>query len=118
VTAEQILAHCSPATLDLLASFQHAVVTDLVERTVAAADAARVQTVFVSGGVACNSLLRERFAEAARLQALRAFFPSPALSTDNAAMIAAAGYYKLAAGQRADSSLTAHASFPLGTDTH
>jgi N6-L-threonylcarbamoyladenine synthase len=46
---------------------------------------------------------------------LQVLFPSPALSTDNAAMIAAAGYYKLRAGQRADTSLTAHASFPLGT---
>ena len=42
------------------------------------------------------------------------FFPSPALSTDNAAMIAAAGYYKLLAGERAGISLAAHASFPLG----
>ena len=114
VTAEETLAHCSPATLDLIASFQSAVVTDLVERTLAAADRCRVQSVFVSGGVACNSLLRQRFAEAARQTGLQVLFPSPALSTDNAAMIAAAGFFKLMAGQRADWSLTAHASFPLG----
>jgi N6-L-threonylcarbamoyladenine synthase len=113
--ADELRAHCSQATLDLLASFQHAVVRDLVERTLAAADTARVDTVLVSGGVACNSLLRERFAEAAKTQGLNHFFPSPALSTDNAAMIAAAGYYKLRAGQRADVTLTGHASFPLGT---
>jgi N6-L-threonylcarbamoyladenine synthase len=106
--------HCSQETLDLVASFQHAVVTDLVERTLAAADAARVQSVFVSGGVACNSLLRERFAEAAQHARLQVLFPSLRLSTDNAAMIAAAGFYKLAAGERADTSLTAHASLPLG----
>ena len=114
-TSEEILPHCSRATLDLVASFQNAVVTDLMERTLAAADSCRVRSVFVSGGVACNSLLRERFREAARQTGLQALFPSSALSTDNAAMIAAAGYYKLMAGQRADASLTAHASLPLGS---
>ena len=113
-TTEETLSHCSQATLDLIASFQNAVVADLVERTLAAADTCRVRSVFVSGGVACNSLLRERFREAARQTGLQALFPSPALSTDNAAMIAAAGYYKLMAGQHADSSFTAHASLPLG----
>jgi N6-L-threonylcarbamoyladenine synthase len=73
--------------------------------------------VFVSGGVACNSRLRERFAEAGGEHGFNVFFPSPGLSTDNAAMIAAAGYYKLASGFRSDSSLNAHASFPLGRNS-
>jgi len=115
VTSEEIRSHCSQATLDLVASFQHAVITDLIERTLAAAESRHVQTIFVSGGVACNSLLRARFAEAATSRAVQVFFPSPELSTDNAAMIAAAGYYRLVAGHRADAPLTAHASFPLGT---
>jgi N6-L-threonylcarbamoyladenine synthase len=114
-TADDLRARCSQATLDLVASFQQAVVSDLVERTLAAAESARVSTILVSGGVACNSLLRRQFAHAARARALQVYFPSPALSTDNAAMIAAAGYHKLRAGQCADQSLTAHASFPLGT---
>lgn len=113
VTLEEIHAHCSQATLDLVASFQHAVVSDLVDRTLAAADLQRAASILVSGGVACNSLLRERFCEAAKTQKQRVFFPSPSLSTDNAAMIAATAFYKLAAGGRADLSLTAHASFPL-----
>ncbi len=113
-TLEELRAHCSQATLDLVASFQEAAVTDLIERTVAAAAAEGTHTVFVSGGVACNSLLRERFAKAGEEHGFHAFFPSPRLSTDNAAMIAAAGYYKLARGLRDDSSLNAHASFPLG----
>jgi len=109
---DDLRGHCSQATLDLIASFQHAVVQDLVERTLAAAEDSRVDNIFVSGGVACNSLLRQRFTD--RSKGFQVFFPSPALSTDNAAMIAAAGYYKLLAGERAGISLTAHASFPLG----
>jgi tRNA N6-adenosine threonylcarbamoyltransferase len=114
VTTEELRAHCSQATLDLVASFQNAAVNDLVDRTLAAAESARTDTILVSGGVACNSLLRERFVEASRRRRMQVFFPSPALSTDNAAMIAAAGYPKLMAGERSGVSLTAHASFPLG----
>ena len=111
-TLDELRAQCSQATLDLVASFQHAVVQDLVERTLAAAEEAQVEDIFVSGGVACNSLLRQRFTEMCR--GFNVFFPSPSLSTDNAAMIAAAGYYKLIAGERAGISLAPHASFPLG----
>ena len=114
VSPEAIREQCSQETLDLIASFQNAVVSDLVERTIVAADAERVDTILVSGGVACNSLLRERCAEAAKRVGLKVFFPSPGLSTDNAAMIAAAGYHKFVSGRRAGISLTAHASFPLG----
>jgi N6-L-threonylcarbamoyladenine synthase len=114
-TIDELRGHCSQATLDLITSFQHAVVQDLVERTFAAAEDSRVDHIFVTGGVACNSLLRQRFAD--RSKGFQVFFPSPALSTDNAAMIAAAGYYKLLAGERAGISLTAHASFPLGVKT-
>jgi N6-L-threonylcarbamoyladenine synthase len=105
---DDLRRQCSQDTLDLVASFQNAVVRDLVERTLLAAETERVGSILVSGGVACNSLLRQRFYAAAG--ARRVFFPSLALSTDNAAMIAAAGYYRLGAGFRADSSLTAHAS--------
>jgi len=114
VTNDELRNHCSRATLDLIASFQSAVVQDLVERTLSAGEAARVDSVFVSGGVACNSLLRARFLEASRAQGVNALFPSPGLCSDNAAMIAAAGNCKLQAGQLADANLTAHAAFPLG----
>ncbi|HEV2493890.1 MAG TPA: tRNA (adenosine(37)-N6)-threonylcarbamoyltransferase complex transferase subunit TsaD [Terriglobia bacterium] len=114
VTADDVRARCSQQTLDLVASFQRAVVSDLVDRTLAAADKLGSRCVFFSGGVAANSLLREMSAAEATRAGLEVFFPSLQLSTDNAAMIAAAGYFKLMAGERADSSLTAHASFPLG----
>jgi N6-L-threonylcarbamoyladenine synthase len=109
---DELRGRCSQATLDLIASFQYAVVQDLVERTLAAAEDSHVDNIFVSGGVACNSLLRQRFAH--RCKGFQVFFPSPSLSTDNAAMIAAAGYYKLLAGERAGISLAPQASFPLG----
>jgi N6-L-threonylcarbamoyladenine synthase len=96
---DDLRGHCSEATIDLIASFQHAVVQDLLQRTLAAAEDCRVDNIFVSGGVACNSLLRRCFTD--RCKGFHVFFPSPALSTDNAAMIAAAGYFKLLAGERA-----------------
>ncbi len=111
-TLDELRAHCSQATIDLVAGFQNAVVQDLVERTRAAADECNVEHIFVSGGVACNSLLRQRFSQ--QCKGFYVFFPSLALSTDNAAMIAAAGYYHLLAGERAGVSLSPHASFPLG----
>ncbi|MGH9862570.1 MAG: tRNA (adenosine(37)-N6)-threonylcarbamoyltransferase complex transferase subunit TsaD [Candidatus Acidiferrales bacterium] len=104
----------SPATLDLLASFQRAVVEDLVERTLAAADDFRARTVFVSGGVAANSRLRELFAEECAIRGVPVFFPSVALSTDNAAMIAAAAYPRFLAGEFADLTLNADPSLALG----
>ena len=112
---EEVRKLCSPPTLDLVAGFQEAVVNDLVGRAFAAAESERVRTIFVSGGVAANSRLRERFAARAERGGYTIHFPSPALCTDNAAMIAAAGYFKLQNSERAGPTLTAHASLPLGT---
>ena len=81
------------ATLDLLASFQHAVISELLTRAAAAAGEIDARDLIVSGGVACNSGLRAA-AQAARLP-YPVYFPSPGLSTDNAAMIAAAAFPKL-----------------------
>lgn len=103
----------SPATLDLLASFQRAVVDDLVTRTLAAAQRNGVRSIFVSGGVAANRELRLTFEARAKSDAFEVFFPSRALSTDNAAMIAAAGYPRFLAGQHEDCTLDPAANLPL-----
>jgi tRNA N6-adenosine threonylcarbamoyltransferase len=110
--ADHLRALSSAETLDLIASFQRAVVDDLVTRTLAAA-AERVRTVLVSGGVAANSELRRTFETEAARRGLDVFFPSRALSTDNAAMIAAAGHARFLAGERADMLLDPSANLPL-----
>jgi N6-L-threonylcarbamoyladenine synthase len=69
-------------------------VEDLVTKTLAAARAYDARTLFVTGGVAANNELRSRFERDAAMEGLPAYFPSRPLSTDNAAMIAAAAYPK------------------------
>jgi len=105
---------CSQETVDLLASFQSAVVEDLTERTLAAADDFEAHAVFVSGGVAANSRLRKIFAEECVVRGVPVFFPSVQLSTDNAAMIAAAAYPKFLAGEFSGLDLNADPSLKLG----
>jgi N6-L-threonylcarbamoyladenine synthase len=80
------------AVRDLVASFQKAVVDVLVSRTLSACRDEDVRTVVVTGGVACNGRLRDAFVEAAGVRGLDVRFPSPRYTTDNAAMIAAAGF--------------------------
>jgi N6-L-threonylcarbamoyladenine synthase len=91
---EDYLAHCDQLTLGLVASFQRSLVEDLVGKTLAAARAYDVATLFVTGGVAANSELRQTFEREGAKQGLPVYFPSRPLSTDNAAMIAAAAYPK------------------------
>jgi len=94
VTVEDYLKLCDRQTLGLVASFQRSMVEDLVTKTLAAAQEYDVQTLFVSGGVAANQELRATFEREAEMQGLPVFFPSRSLSTDNAAMIAAAAFPK------------------------
>jgi len=111
--ADALRALASAATLDLVASFQRAVVSDLVKRTLAAAEQHAVRTILVSGGVAANRELRTTFEAEAQRRNLAVFFPSRALSTDNAAMIAAAGYPRFLAGEHEDATLNAEANLLL-----
>ena len=111
--AEDVLPLCDRKTLDLAASFQRAVVNDLVGKTLHAADEQNVRTIFVTGGVAANSELRQTFEREAGRAGIAVYFPSRKLSTDNAAMIAAAAYPKFMAGDFADAEFSAEASLAL-----
>lgn len=104
---------CDQQTLNLVASFQRAVIDDLVSKTLAAAEAFDVATLFVTGGVAANSELRETFERAGAQAGLSVYFPSRPLSTDNAAMIAAAAYPKFLAGDFAAMDISAEAGMVL-----
>jgi N6-L-threonylcarbamoyladenine synthase len=110
---EQLLPLCSPQALALIREFQNTVVRDLRDRTFAAAEQSGASTILVSGGVAANAQLRNAFEERGKSFGIQTFFPSRALSTDNAAMIAAAAFPRFRAGILADTSLNATASLPL-----
>jgi len=111
--SDQLLPLCSRATLGLVKAFQDAVVRDLVERAFAAAEEQNATSILVSGGVAANSQLRAEFEQRAQAAGIDVFFPSRALSTDNAAMIAAAAYPRLRSGIVADVRLNADPSLAL-----
>jgi N6-L-threonylcarbamoyladenine synthase len=111
--ASDLFPLCSPRTLSLISNFQSAVVQDLVGRTLKAAAETGSRTVLVSGGVAANSELRDRFTMKATASGVTIFFPSRALSTDNAAMIAAAAYPHLLAGDLAPPDLNAEPNLRL-----
>ena len=110
---EDYLANCDRKTLDLVASFQRAMVEDLVGKTLAAARAYDVATLFVTGGVAANNELRETFERRGAQDGLPVYFPSRPLSTDNAAMIAAAAYPKFLAKDFAALDFSAEAGLLL-----
>ncbi len=110
---EDVLPLCDQKTLDLVASFQHAVVHDLVSKTLNAAAERGARTLFVTGGVAANSELRQVFEADAARAGIPVYFPSRKLSTDNAAMIAAAAYPKFLAGDFAGAEFSAEASLVL-----
>ena len=111
---EEALALCPQPTLDLIASFQHAVVGDLMKKTFAAADSLGATRILITGGVAANRELRARFTAEAARRSLRVAFPTPALSTDNAAMIAAAAWPRFRAGEFAPQDLSADPALALG----
>lgn len=103
----------SQAIKDLAASFQAAVVKALVGTLEKLARELEPKTLIVAGGVACNLALKIAADEAGVRLGLPVYFPSKHLSTDNAAMIAAAGYFHLKSGERADLRMTADISMRL-----
>jgi N6-L-threonylcarbamoyladenine synthase len=113
-TRDEALALCPQPTLDLIASFQHAVVGDLMKKTFAAAESLSATRILITGGVAANRELRARFTTEAARRHLSVAFPTLALSTDNAAMIAAAAWPRFLTGEFAPAELSADPSLALG----
>jgi len=98
---------------DICASFQRVVVNTLIDRTFDAARRHQARSIGIAGGVSANSRLRAELVRHGELREIPTFLPSLALSTDNAAMIAAAGLRKLRSGGTADLDLNADAALPL-----
>jgi N6-L-threonylcarbamoyladenine synthase len=98
---------------ELAYGFQDSVVDVLASKTTRAAQEAGARTIILGGGVAANSVLRERVAAGAASLGLPLVVPRPGLCTDNASMIAAAGFFRARAGARADDRLAARPSLKL-----
>jgi tRNA N6-adenosine threonylcarbamoyltransferase len=103
----------SDQILDLCASFQNAVVRALVRSLRKAAENQRPKTIILAGGVACNSELRASVRELAEEIGVPVYIPAPIYTTDNAAMIAAAGYPKLLRGESASLEMNADVGLRL-----
>lgn len=98
---------------DVAASFQEAVTDVLCEHTIEAAKSKGSKIIAIAGGVASNTRLREKMSEMAAKEGIDVLYPPPVLCTDNAAMIACAGYFAYKNGERADLTLNAVPSMPL-----
>ncbi len=106
-----------PAVLDLAASFQQAVIDQLIDRLERALRGLKVRAIHVSGGVSCNRALRAALETHFAPAGLPVLFPRPALTTDNAAMIAGAAYPRLSRGERDGWRLTAEAVLTVGGES-
>lgn len=99
---------------DVAASFQQAVVDQLVDNAMRAIDDYHADKFAIAGGVASNSALRKAMKEACEKKGVKFYYPSPIFCTDNAAMIGAAGYYEYIKGNRSDWTLNAVPNLKLG----
>ena len=98
---------------DILASFQQAVIDVLVEKTIEATIKFKTKQIILAGGVAANRSLRKEITEKASLLNIKVFYPSIYLCTDNAAMVASAGYYKFKENKKSSLNLDAISRLPL-----
>jgi N6-L-threonylcarbamoyladenine synthase len=98
---------------DVCASFQASVVEVLVHKLISAAQKFSVRDIAIAGGVSANAGLRQKVAEAAKKNGLRLYIPKFEYCTDNGAMVAMVGYYRMLEGYRADLELTAEPGLSL-----
>ena len=98
---------------DIARAFQDSMIDTLVEKTYRAANAFLRQRVVLGGGVACNRTLAAAMSERVAGDGVRVFMPTPRLATDNAAMIARAGFFRFERGERAGLDLNVYASCPI-----
>lgn len=98
---------------DIAASFQEAVIDVLSRKLMMAQEKTRAKALVLAGGVACNRTLKSRVAELARSRGIPLYCPRPAYCTDNGAMIALTGYYRLQNGEKAPLSLDVRSRFPI-----
>jgi N6-L-threonylcarbamoyladenine synthase len=85
----------------------------LAQKLVRAVEKTGVDSMVVAGGVACNQALRERLARAANSRGLGFFYPRPAYCTDNGAMIALTGYYRIIRGERSAPAEDVRSKYPI-----
>lgn len=98
---------------DIAAAFQEAVVEVLVQKTVEAAKSTGVDSIVIAGGVACNKALRTRMEEKGQAEGYKVYYPRPSYCTDNAAMIAFAGYHRIIHEKTSDLSMDVKSRFPI-----
>ena len=99
---------------DLAASFEKAVTDVIINNSLKAAKSLNINTIALAGGVSANSYIRERFLELEKTENMKIYYPEPVLCTDNAAMIASAGYYNYINGITSDLELNAIPNLKIG----
>jgi N6-L-threonylcarbamoyladenine synthase len=106
-------AHAGVKEEDIAASFQEAVVDVLAQRLIKAGEKTGVESIVLAGGVACNAALRRRLKEDADIRGIGLYCPRPDYCTDNGAMIALTGYYRIMRGERSDLSIDVRSRYPI-----
>ena len=101
---------------DLCASFEANVTEVLLDNVLKAAEQLGIKKIALAGGVSANSYIREKFMNLERSHGFKVYYPEPILCTDNAAMIASAGYYNFINGKRSDLYLNAIPNLKLGQE--
>ena len=101
---------------DLCASFEENVTQVLIDNVLKASEQLEIKTIALAGGVSANTYIRKKFLELEETHGMKIYYPEPILCTDNAAMIASAGYYNFINGKRSDLYLNAIPNLKLGEE--